>query len=62
VYVVPDPCCTNIVPVSPVLAFVIDKVLLPPKVILAFEPLSKFQDTVDASVSVCCSICKLPSK
>ena len=48
----PVPCCTNIVPVSPVVALDIDNVLFPPKVTLAFEPLFTFQDTVAASVSV----------
>ena len=58
----PVPCCTNIVPVSPVPAFVMDNVLFPPKVTLAFEPLSIFQVIVAPSVKVCCSICRLPSK
>jgi len=52
--VVPDPCLTNITPVSPAFIFVIDKVLFAPNVTLAFEPLFKFQSILgEASVKTC---------
>ena len=56
VWDVPDPCFTNIVPVSPTATLDIAKVLFPPKVTLEFEPLARFQDSVAASVKVNCVI------